>query len=96
MTPHEYVVPTNQNVRILEAKTTTHPYPPSGTWESASREAAIMVSGSAGSKLESSGCDSAGSGGPSRSIVERGMSVVDVVVVDMVGDNSVSASRNKV
>ena len=56
MTPQEYVVPTNQKVRALQAKMMTHPYPPSGTWESARREAAMMVSGSVGSKLESSGC----------------------------------------
>ena len=54
-----------------------------------------MVSGSVGSKLESSGCDREGVRGPSRSIVERGMSVVDVVVVDMVEDNSVSASASR-
>ena len=57
-----------------------------------------MVSGSVGSKLESSGCDEERVAGSTRSTVERGMSVVDIVVVDMVGDDSVSAlaSRNKV
>lgn len=45
-TPHVYEAPTNHHVTTAQAEISNHPYPPSGTWESARIEACITSSDS--------------------------------------------------